>query len=70
MSDESKTTSFAIENTENTFTNFEPKGFGETIFKQRYARTPEETWVEACSRVANHVGQAEDNGNREKWMRR
>ena len=70
MSDESKTTSFAIENTENTLTNFEPTGFGDTIFKQRYARTPEESWVEACSRVANHVGQAEDNGNREKWIPR
>jgi ribonucleoside-diphosphate reductase alpha chain len=41
---------------------FEPTGLGSTIFKQRYARTEEETWEEACRRVATHVSQAEENG--------
>jgi len=36
-----------------------PKGFSELIFKSRYAFTPEETWQEACSRVANQVSLAE-----------
>lgn len=43
-------------------TEFEPTGLGLTIFKDRYARGPEETWKEACQRVAGHVAQAEDNG--------
>ena len=41
---------------------FEPQGLGYTIFKDRYARTPEETWEEACNRVAAHVAEAETNG--------
>lgn len=41
---------------------FEPTGLGATIFTDRYARNPEETWSEACRRVADHVAQAEDNG--------
>lgn len=41
---------------------WEPQGLGMTIFKDRYARSEEETWEEACQRVANHVGKAEDNG--------
>ncbi len=48
---------------------YEPNGFSETIFKQRYAITPNETWKEACERVAKHIGAAE-NGNREKWIGR
>ena len=48
---------------------YELTGFSKTIFKQRYAITPTETWEEACDRVANHVGAAE-NGNREKWVQR
>lgn len=32
--------------------SYEPTGFSETIFKQRYAITPEESWNEACSRLA------------------
>jgi len=38
---------------------FKPQGFSETIFKDRYAFTPEETWEEACSRVARQMALAE-----------
>ena len=31
---------------------FEPAGFSKTIFIERYVLTPEETWSEACLRVA------------------
>ncbi len=48
---------------------YEPKDFAETIFKQRYAISETETYLEACQRVANHVGQAEDS-KREKWVNR
>jgi ribonucleoside-diphosphate reductase alpha chain len=41
---------------------FEPRGMGASIFHERYARSPEETWDEASRRVANHVAQAEENG--------
>lgn len=34
-------------------------GFSETIFKERYAFTPKETWEEACTRVANQMAKAE-----------
>lgn len=40
---------------------FAPSGLGNTIFKDRYARQ-DETWQEACRRVASHVAQAEENG--------
>lgn len=46
---------------------WQPTGLGETIFKDRYARSPEETWQEACRRVAEHVAQAEDNGKVKKY---
>lgn len=42
--------------------DFEPEGLGLTIFKDRYARTEDETWSEACMRVASHVAEAEGNG--------
>jgi ribonucleoside-diphosphate reductase alpha chain len=48
---------------------FHPVGLGETIFKQRYARSDAESWEAACDRVATHVAQAE-NGSREKWRGR
>ena len=70
MIEDTKITSFAVTTTDYSTPSFEPTGLGETIFKQRYARTPDESWVDACNRVANHVGQAEDNGNREKWVPR
>lgn len=49
---------------------FEPTGLGLTIFKDRYARTPEESWEEACQRVAAHVAQAEENGKIEQYKER
>ena len=38
---------------------FTPTGFSEKIFKDRYALTAEETWEEACQRVANQMALAE-----------
>jgi ribonucleoside-diphosphate reductase alpha chain len=52
------------------FNGFEPQGLGATIFKDRYARGPEETWLEACKRVADHVAQAEENGKVKKYSER
>lgn len=39
--------------------SFTPTGFSKTIFKERYALTPEETWQEACRRVAKQMALAE-----------
>lgn len=49
---------------------FEPSGLGLTIFKDRYARDTEEKWEEACLRVAEHVAEAEENGNVRKYRER
>lgn len=38
---------------------FEPSGFSAQIFKDRYSFTPEETWSEACKRVARQTALAE-----------
>lgn len=38
---------------------FTPTGYSETIFKERYALTPDETWEQACSRVATQIALAE-----------
>lgn len=38
---------------------FTPTGFSHTIFKDRYAFTPEETWEQACQRVARQIALAE-----------
>jgi ribonucleoside-diphosphate reductase alpha chain len=48
---------------------YQPTGFANTIFTQRYAINAEESFKEACERVANHIAVAE-NGSREKWARR
>ena len=48
---------------------YEPQGFAKTIFTQRYAINEQETFPEACQRVAGHVAQAE-NGKRDKWTER
>ena len=48
---------------------YEPKDFAQTIFRQRYVISENETWEQACERVANHVAAAE-NGNRDKWAGR
>lgn len=38
---------------------FRPEGFSDQIFKSRYAFTEEETWEEACRRVARQAALAE-----------
>ena len=38
---------------------YEPTGFSLEIFKARYSFTENETWAEACTRVANHIVSAE-----------
>lgn len=38
---------------------FVPTGFSQTIFKDRYAFTENETWPEACRRVAHQMASAE-----------
>ena len=49
-------------------TNFEPKGLGLDIFKERYTIKPEETWQEASERVARAVSSAEDNGKKDQYQ--
>lgn len=46
---------------------FKPEGFSETIFKDRYAYNEEETWEEACSRVAKQMARAEKESKFEKY---
>ena len=48
---------------------YQPTGFAKTIYTQRYAIHPEETFEEACERVANHIAIAE-NGSKDKWAGR
>lgn len=50
--------------------SFEPTGLGATIYRDRYARDPEETWAEGCWRVAEHVARAEMNGNVKRYTDR
>lgn len=38
---------------------FKPEGFSDKIFRDRYSFTPEETWEEACLRVATQMARAE-----------
>ncbi len=38
---------------------YQPSGFSETIFKDRYAFTEQESWSEACSRIARQMALAE-----------
>lgn len=40
-------------------TDYNPQGFALDIFKKRYALHADESWVEACERVATHVASAE-----------
>lgn len=42
-----------------SYDNYEPRGFAQKIFKQRYALHENETWAEACERVGSHVAAAE-----------
>ena len=45
---------------------YQPIGLSETIFQERYAIHPEETWDEMCVRVANHVSKAEVDTNKKQ----
>lgn len=47
--------------------NYEPKGLALDIFKKRYALHAEETFAEACDRVAYHVAQAEQGEKVGQW---
>ena len=49
---------------------FEPQGFSEEIFRQRYAFTEEENWSEACQRVAWQMALAETPDKIEKYRSR
>ncbi len=42
--------------------SFSPAGLGLSIFQERYARSPEEGWEQACERVARAIAAAEENG--------
>ena len=46
---------------------YDPQGFALEIFQKRYARHRDETWLEACDRVARHMAAAETNGNVTKY---
>lgn len=46
---------------------FKPTGFSEKIFKDRYALTPDETWEDACKRVARQMAIAEKPDRIEKY---
>lgn len=48
---------------------FQPSGIGKDIFEARYARA-DETFEGACKRVAEHVAEAEVNGNFNKYAER
>lgn len=47
--------------------SFSPEGFALEIFKKRYAAHDNETWEEACERVANHVSNAESGDDRLRY---
>jgi len=46
---------------------YQPSDFAAVIFSQRYSLNGEESWEEACKRVAGHIASAEVNGSRAKW---
>lgn len=46
---------------------FNPTGLSEKIFKDRYALTPEESWAEACRRVAKQMAIAEKADKIDKY---
>lgn len=45
---------------------FQPTGLSETIFKERYAIHPEESWENASKRLSYHVAEAEEPAIRER----
>lgn len=46
---------------------FKPTGFSETIFRDRYAFTEDETWEAACARVAKQMAIAEKSDKVERY---
>jgi ribonucleoside-diphosphate reductase alpha chain len=46
---------------------YKPEGFSLTIFKDRYAFTEEETWEQACQRVADQLSKAESPEKQQKY---
>jgi ribonucleoside-diphosphate reductase alpha chain len=49
---------------------YNPEGFSLTIFKDRYAFVPEETWQEACQRVADQLAKAESPDKQSKYSKK
>ena len=47
---------------------YNPTGFSLKIFKDRYSFTPEETWQEACYRVAHQIASAEVPGKQKAYL--
>lgn len=47
---------------------YQPEGFSLTIFKDRYAFTEEETWEQACERVARQLTKAELPEKQQKYF--
>lgn len=46
---------------------FQPTGFSLEIFRQRYAFTEQETWPEACERLAKQMALAEDPNKQKQY---
>lgn len=49
------------------YNSYEPEGLALSIFKQRYAITEQETFSQACERVAYHIAHAETGEAIGKW---
>lgn len=47
--------------------SYDPQGFALEIFRKRYTLHENETWQQACERVANHVAMAEYGDNVPKY---
>lgn len=50
--------------------SYEPTGLALQIFQSRHASHPNETWAEACERVARCVANAEEGDQRDVWRER
>jgi ribonucleoside-diphosphate reductase alpha chain len=46
---------------------YQPEGYSLEIFQKRYALTEDETWEEACKRVANQLALAENPDKKDKY---
>lgn len=47
---------------------FKPEGFSQTIFNQRYGFTEDETWEDACLRVASQMSMAESPDKQKTYL--